>query len=167
MNIPLTYRKASIKDFVGLKELGIASYLQFSQVLTEENWEKLYNGLSNDESLWELINKSTVFICETGEKITGVAYFVPSGNPSEIFQAEWCYLRRVGVDPQYRGFGIARNLTLLCIEHARETKEKVLKLHTSEFMDAARHIYESLGFKKEKELNLIFGKRYWLYTLNI
>jgi uncharacterized protein (DUF1810 family) len=34
-------------------------------------------------------------------------------------------------------------------------------------MDAARHIYESLGFTILKEIPNRFGKRYWLYTLNI
>lgn len=167
MNTALTYRKGSINDFAPLKELGIVSYKEFSHVLTPENWGKLYNGLSNDESLRDLIHKSTVFVCRDEGKIVGVAYFVPSGNPSDIFQTEWCYLRRVGVDPQYRGYGIARKLTQLCIEHARITNEKVFALHTSEFMDAARHIYENLGFMKEREINPIFGKRYWLYLLNL
>jgi len=34
-------------------------------------------------------------------------------------------------------------------------------------MDAARHIYEKMGFKRIKELQPIFGKRYWLYHLNL
>lgn len=167
MKAALTYRKGSIRDFAPLKELGVTSYQEFSEILTPDNWEKLKKGLSNDELLEDLIIKSTVFICEDGEKIVGVAYFVPSNNANEIFQPEWCYLRRVGVDPQYRGLGIARKLTQLSIEHARETKEKLFALHTSEFMHAARHVYESLGFKREKELNPIFGKTYWLYILNL
>jgi len=63
--------------------------------------------------------------------------------------------------------GIAKTLTKMCMDHARQTKEKIIALHTSEFMDAARHIYENLGFKELKEIDPIYGKRYWIYILNL
>ncbi len=84
-----------------------------------------------------------------------------------MFKAEWSYIRLVGVDPDYRGKGIAKNLTEMCLEFAKKTKEKIIALHTSEFMDAARHIYESLGFKVLREIEPRLGKRYWLYTLEL
>lgn len=40
-------------------------------------------------------------------------------------------------------------------------------LHTSEMMGAARHIYESLGFKKLREIEPRYGKKYWLYKLEL
>ena len=73
----------------------------------------------------------------------------------------------VGVHPTYTGRGIARKLTGMCIDKARELNENVITLHTSEFMDAARHIYESLGFTVLKELAPRLGKKYWLYTLDL
>jgi len=48
-----------------------------------------------------------------------------------------------------------------------ELKEKTIALHTSEFMDAARHIYEGLGFIMVKEIPPRYGKRYWLYRLDL
>ncbi|MDX2173612.1 MAG: hypothetical protein SFY56_10845 [Bacteroidota bacterium] len=36
----------------------------------------------------------------------------------------------------------------MCIAHAKQNNEKTIALHTSEFMDAARHIYEGLGFNR-------------------
>jgi ribosomal protein S18 acetylase RimI-like enzyme len=71
------------------------------------------------------------------------------------------------VHPQFRGRGIAKELTAFCIKYAKETNEKTIALHTSEFMHAARHTYESLGFAKLKEIDPIFGKRYWLYTMQL
>ncbi len=53
------------------------------------------------------------------------------------------------------------------IDFAKATNEKTIALHTSEFMGTAIHIYESLGFKIEKELESLFGKRYWIYKLDI
>jgi ribosomal protein S18 acetylase RimI-like enzyme len=97
----------------------------------------------------------------------GVAFFVPHGNPAGFFSAEWCYIRRVGVRPEYQGKGIAQQLTQLCIEHARNTGEKTIALHTSEFMDAARHIYERTGFRRQEEVKTLFGKKYWVYLLEL
>jgi len=71
------------------------------------------------------------------------------------------------VHPDFEGNGIGKKLTQLCIDHAKEMNEKVIALHTSAFQHAARHIYESLGFVKIKDLDLMFGKQYYLYTLQI
>jgi ribosomal protein S18 acetylase RimI-like enzyme len=73
----------------------------------------------------------------------------------------------VGVNPSYAGRGIARQLTETCIKKAKELGEKTVALHTSEFMDAARHLYESIGFRVLKEIPERLGKKYWLYTLDI
>ena len=96
-----------------------------------------------------------------------MAYVIPKGNPTDIFQEDWSYIRMVGVNPNYNGNGIGKRLTQLCIDHAKETGENVVALHTSEFMDAARHIYESMGFKQIRELEPRLGKRYWLYQLEL
>ncbi|GAC1444158.1 MAG: hypothetical protein NVSMB63_13390 [Sediminibacterium sp.] len=96
-----------------------------------------------------------------------MAYLVPGGNPTPIYQADWCNIRMVGVHPLYSGQGIAKKLIQLCIQHARQSNEKIITLHTSEIMDAARHIYESLGFTKLREIDPIYGMRYWLYKLEL
>jgi ribosomal protein S18 acetylase RimI-like enzyme len=73
----------------------------------------------------------------------------------------------VGVDPTYGGKGIAQTLTEMCVDHAKTLNEKTIALHTSEFMDAARHIYEKNGFKRTQEIEPRYGKRYWLYRLEL
>lgn len=73
----------------------------------------------------------------------------------------------MGVDPAHRGLGIGRQLTQLCIDEARNRGETTLALHTSEFMDQARKMYERLGFQKVRELAPMYNKRYWLYKLSI
>ena len=161
------YRIGAVSDLEQLQRLGIGAYSEFKHVLAPESWNQLHAGLQNTALLKKIVENSTAFVCETAGEIAGVAYLVPSGNPEGVFQHDWSYIRRVGVDPRYRGKGIARKLTGLCISHARETNEKIIALHTSEFMDAARHVYESLGFVRLKEIDRIFGKRYWLYTMQL
>lgn len=162
-----TYRTASLNDKEQLKQLGLLSYGQYAPVLTTENLEKLKAGIGNDERWIELLTKSKSFVCEHENKIIGMAFIVPNGNPWDIFKVEWSYIRMVGVDPEYSGKGIAKALTKLCINHAKATNEKTIALHTSEFMNAALHIYEDLGFKILQEIDPRFGKKYWLYTLDL
>ena len=161
------YRIGTIEDKEKLQKLGLTSYGQFKEVLTEENWNKLNAFLTAENSYLDLLLKSKCFICETNSEIIGMAFLVPKGNPTDIFHRDWCYIRMVGVNPEYGGKGIGKKLTQICIDSAKETKEKIIALHTSEFMDVARHIYESIGFKQTKELEPLYGKKYWLYKLEI
>lgn len=163
----LTYRQGSIKDIEQLQELAIRSYREFSKVLTSDNWNLFNGNLKNRQKFIEILKIAKCFVCLDNNKIIGVAYIIPSGNPTDLFKAEWSYIRMVGVDPAYRGKGIAKALTNLCIDCARENDESVIALHTSEFMDAARHIYESMGFKILTEIPPLFGKKYWLYALEL
>ena len=161
------YRIGTLEDKEKLQKLGLSSYLPFKNVLTEENWNKLNSFLSSADSYSDLLSKSKCFVCETNDEIIGMAYLVPKGNPTDIFQADWSYIRMVGVNKEYEGKGIGKKLIQMCVDFAKETNERKIALHTSEFMDAARHIYEKLGFKQIKELAPRFGKKYWLYILEL
>lgn len=166
-NLNLSFRDASLLDLHSLKQLGLDAYKEYASVLTNEHWQVFTGFLEDELRLAELIGKSKVFVCLNNNTIIGMAYFVPSGNPWDVFQADWAYLRLVGVHPNYKGLGLGRTLTMKCIDYAKQTNEKIIALHTSEFMDAARHIYESLGFVKKEEIEPRFGKRYWLYIFKV
>ncbi|HEY5391325.1 MAG TPA: GNAT family N-acetyltransferase, partial [Hanamia sp.] len=157
-----------INDLSQIKNLAIKSWNQFESELTTENWQRLKTNLSNDKTFLELLERSYCLVCENENKeIIGMSFLVPHGNPTEIYDEKWCYIRFVSVDPECRGKGIGRQLTKKCIQFAIDNKEQTIALHTSEMMNNARHIYESLGFKIVKELDQRLGKRYWLYTLDI
>jgi ribosomal protein S18 acetylase RimI-like enzyme len=162
-----TYRTGTIKDQRELQELAIAAYSPFATLMTAEHANKLTAGLKDEEKMASLVNNSKCFVCIDQGKIIGMAFIIPHGNPWEVFEADWSYIRMVGVHPDYRGKGIAKQLTHMCITFAKDTHEKTIALHTSEFMDDARHIYESLGFRKVKEIEPRFGKKYWLYLLDL
>lgn len=157
----MTYRQANTTDINALKGLAIRSWSQFQPSMTPENWQRLSANLSAEKTYTELLDTSYSVVClNKNEAIVGMSFLVPSGNPTEVFDASWSYLRFVTVDPTHRGLGIGKQLTERCIEHARNNGERTLALHTSEMMDAARHIYEGLGFKVLRELPLRLGKKY-------
>lgn len=161
------YRAGLPTEKEHLQQLGILSYNQFSKILLPADWQTMDMFLHNDKMWTQLVNNSAIFVCEEEGRIIGMAYLVPSGNPTHIYPADWSYVRMVGVHPEYKGKGIARRLTQMCVDHARQTNEKIVGLHTSEKMDDARHIYESIGFKIDKELDPIYGMKYWLYKLEL
>jgi ribosomal protein S18 acetylase RimI-like enzyme len=163
----LHYRKGSPSDLEQLKQLGIASYGRFKPELSPLNWEKMQAALSDDATYRYLLQTAAPFICTSAAKAVGMAFLMCSGNPTDIYAADCCYIRFVGVDPAFEGRGIAKTLTRSCIDYAKSSGEKIIMLHTSEMMDAARHIYESFGFIRQREIEPRYGKRYWLYKLEL
>ncbi|HEX6426290.1 MAG TPA: GNAT family N-acetyltransferase [Niastella sp.] len=164
----LNYRAGKIDDLKNIKQLALKSWEQFQPVLTDENWETLSTILTNDNTYINLLNNSQSIICTTEkDTIIGMAFLVSSGNPTDLYDKDWSYIRFVTVDPDFGGQGIGKQLTKKCIDLAKNNGETTIALHTSEIMNTARHIYEALGFTILKEIDQRFGIRYWLYTLDI
>lgn len=161
------YRIGTKEDMKQLIHVGYQSYGCFKDQLEKKHWQKLKSNLTNPQNYMDLLEISQCFVCEKEGKIVGMAFLVSNGNPTDIFPSHCCYLRMVGVLPNESGKGIGRKLTQRCLNYAKETEEKVVALHTSEIMDAARHIYESMGFAKVRELPKNLGVRYWLYEKEV
>lgn len=167
-NSNMIYRQGNLDDLEQLRLLAVKAWGQFKDELTTDNWQKLSGNLSSKDTYIELLNNSYCLVCETtGKEIIGMAFLVPNGHPTEIYDEKWSYIRFVSVDPNFGGQGIGRQLTVKCIEIAKSNNEQTIALHTSEMMNTARHIYESLGFKVLKEIEPRLGKKYWIYTLDI
>ena len=163
----MQYRAANENDLLALEELSLASYGQLKKHLSAANWEKMKGVLTSEDNFPPMLKKSFGFVCEEGGRLLGMAFLVPSGNPTKIYTDDTSYIRMVGVHPDAVGKGIAQSLTRLCIEKAKETGEKKISLHSAEVMFAARHIYEKLGFRKLRILDAHYGLQYWLYTYDI
>jgi ribosomal protein S18 acetylase RimI-like enzyme len=167
MDKDISIRQATIADLIPLRAIAMNAYKEFSSVLPPEHWERMRTGLENEETVLQLLKTGTALICEHLGELAGIAYLIPSGNPTQYFQADWAYIRLLGVLPEFRGLGLGRMLTCECIQLAKRLGERTLALHTSEFHNAARHIYEQLGFQKQREIGPLYGKRYWIYTLSL
>ncbi len=81
------YRLATIADKNDLKELAWLSYSKYSKYMTVENAQKLKANMYSD-TIWDSIfSVSKGFICEYQDKIIGMAFLIPSGNPWDIFKS--------------------------------------------------------------------------------
>src|ERR1700760_2979502 len=112
----MNYRTAEEKDIPTLKELGLASYGRLKKHMTPENWAKMETLLTSDQTFPLLVRDCHSFVCEENGRLLGMAYLVPSGNPTKVYTADTSYIRMVGVHPDAGGKGIAQSLTKLCIE---------------------------------------------------
>lgn len=161
----IQYRKANVGDIVGIQSVTINAYWSYQDVISKENLTLWQENLMNEQTYRELFNIATCFVAIYSGKIVGSAFVFPRGNPNQWFSAEWSYMRLLAVIPEFWGNGIGRKLTEFCVIHAKQSGEKVIALHTSEFQQSARHIYESMGFKKQSQFEL-FKKKYWVYTMS-
>jgi ribosomal protein S18 acetylase RimI-like enzyme len=84
-----------------------------------------------------------------GELLGGVTYVRGPDDPySENLAEGQAGMRMLAVDPGSQSRGVGRALTLACLERARLDGRRGFALHTGDWMPAAKHLYESLGFKR-------------------
>ena len=60
---------------------------------------------------------------------------------------EYGFIHDLWVEEQYRNEGIARQMTMLAVEHFREMGVKQIRLDTAAINEAARALFASCGFR--------------------
>lgn len=99
----LTFRDGSLNDINQIKELTLLAYMQFRDILTEENVRQWEHYLGNEKTYSELFKTAFCFVCEDNNKIIGSAFIIPQGNPYKWFDAYCSYIRLVAVYPAFEG----------------------------------------------------------------
>ena len=148
---PLSIRPALPHDRDAIADLTRAAYAEYASVMAPEAWSALEQAieasLANDDGVTRLV-------AELDEVIVGsAALYAPDtaayGNLASA--ASWPEVRLVAVDPSARGRGVARALVDECARRARAAGARVLGLHTSRSMRAAKTLYEQMGFVRDPE----------------
>ena len=93
---------------------------------------------------------SDVLVAELEGRIVGCVTFVDGLKAlSEVEDPDAATIRMLGVSPEARGRGVGETLTQACIDRARETGCRRVRLDTRTSMKSAQRVYERLGFVRD------------------
>lgn len=92
---------------------------------------------------------------------------IPGGHPRPPLQPDQAHVRMLGVHPELQGHGIGRRLMEAAAEEARRAGKRRITLETTESMQAAQRLYESMGYRRHDNLEYDDGFRLRTYELKL
>lgn len=121
------------------------------------------------ENVWVAENETVmagILIAYHGERASQLdepikAWLRTQGQPDTLdveTSGDVLYIDSVAVDSSFGGRGIGTKLIQQAIDHARETGIPQVTLNVVQTNPAARRLYERLGFKKVKEIDISGGR---------
>lgn len=151
MNEDLVIREANPLELDEVEALVKKAYREFKALLPAQAWRAWM------DNIWETVHSGVgvVLVAESQGKIRGVVKFYPDARQSGLgnWPPKAASMRILAVDPASRGQGYGTLLVQECIKRARTLGISAIYLSTGTFMAAARHIYESLGFRRAPEFD--------------
>jgi ribosomal protein S18 acetylase RimI-like enzyme len=155
------------EEYAPLGELTVAAY---HSLPTEMPQQQVYDERLRDVADRARTSNVLAAVTPAGELLGGATYVAGPDDPysEELAEGE-AGMRMLAVDPTRHGRGVGRALTQACIERARSDGRRRLVLHTSDWMPAAKHLYESLGFQRNPALDFspVPGVELIGYSLNL
>lgn len=141
-----------------------SSYAEFEAKWGVEPWT---TAMTNLARVIATARPDELIVAEAQDGLIGtVTYYSPGPKDYTRVPQEWAVVRALGVEPAWRGRGVARMLTDECLRRARADRAPAVGLHTADGMDHARKMYEDLGFVRQDEFPHL-GMRFWIYALHL
>ena len=119
---------------------------------------------------WELYRQNIVgtlariephnqLVAEREGRVVGAVLLYPAGTTltgprGDVITLALPEVRLLAVAPEGRGHGVGEALMRECLRRARESGAPGITLHTTDMMQAARRLYERMGFARVPELDL-------------
>lgn len=158
-----TIRTAKAEEFEQIGDLMVTVYSALDGFPTPQEQPQYYEKLRH---IGEFANKPKVdllvAVSDSGEIGGAVVYFEDmsqygSGGTAPL-EKQASGFRLLAVDPEARGQGIGKLLTLACIQKAKESPNKQLIIHSTKAMQIAWAMYEKMGFKRSEDLDFMQGE---------
>ena len=148
-------------------DIGWVTHRQGILYAQEYGWDGTFEALVAEIAAQFVKNFDPVnenaWIAECDGRVVGSVFLV------KISDTE-AKLRLLYVEPEMRGTGLGRRLTRECIAFAKDRGFHQLSLWTNDNLHAAKHIYQTAGFKLlSQEPHHSFGQdlvgQYWALDL--
>lgn len=151
--VPVVLRPSEPGEEEAVGGLILRAFDEFRPLVSAGFWERFAAGAleqARDPGRTELV------VAEQAGSLVGTVTFCPAGGTygGRSWPAAWSAIRLLAVDPDGRGLGVGRRLAAWCVTRARELGDEAIGLHTSPFMEAARGIYDRLGFVRFPALDV-------------
>lgn len=147
-------------EFDALGQLMVGVYSSLENFPTPAEQPRYYELLANVGRFTEKPDtRVLVAVSDDEELIGGVVYFGDmehygsGGIASTVRDASG--IRLLAVDPRFRKSGAGKALTNACIQLARERGHLQVILHTTQAMQVAWRMYETLGFRRSEDLDFV------------
>ncbi|NML32698.1 GNAT family N-acetyltransferase [Paraburkholderia antibiotica] len=158
MHSNLSIRDGNAAELAELGQLLVKVYAALPGFPKPDEQPAYYDVLANIGRFTEKPGvRVLVALAESNELVGGVVYFADmaqygsGGTATSVKNASG--IRLLGVDPECRGKGVGKALTLACIELARQSGHAEVILHTTKAMQSAWAMYERLGFVRSEDLD--------------
>jgi GNAT superfamily N-acetyltransferase len=131
--------------------LILEAYKQYESLMPPLVWDQYARDMNDVQSRLPV---SDLIVAEWEGRLAGAVTFFPeTSSGQEGWPPSWASVRLLAVAPNGRGLGIGRELMNECLRRCRESGVAVLGLHTIEFMEVARRLYETMGFVRATEFD--------------
>jgi predicted N-acetyltransferase YhbS len=139
-------RDARLDERAAIRELTLAAYREFADVMAASAWaalqEALLAGLAAEGAVERIVAE------QDGTLVGSVMLYSPAANAygDALASAGVPELRLLAVAPHARGYGVGTALVQECVRRARRSGARALGLHSSASLRAGIHLYERMGF---------------------
>jgi GNAT superfamily N-acetyltransferase len=155
---PLLIRGAESADYGAIRDVVIAAYAQYEDVLGPEMFSRYLADLLDLETH---ASYGRLLVAEAEEGIRGFAAFYPDASVQGFgLPSGWAGGRALAVHPAAREHGVARALLATTERLAREAGAPVFAFHTASFMTGAISLYGRLGYRRAPEYDFGMSARY-------
>ncbi|SDR92514.1 GNAT family N-acetyltransferase [Gramella sp. MAR_2010_147] len=169
----LKIRLAKPQEFEEIGKLMVKVYSQLDGFPSQTEQPEYYKMLLNIGDLTKKPHTDLIVaISEENEVMAAVVYFndmsVYGSGGTATKEKNSSGFRLLAVDPRFRGKGLGKKLSQVCIDKARKDGNEQVIIHSTKFMQVAWKIYKELGFKRSEDLDFwqgqlpVFGFRFKL-----
>lgn len=156
----INIRQAKSTEYYEIGKLLVKVYSKLEGFPSQKEQPEYYEMLLNIGEITKKPHTQLLVAISNDDKVLGaVVYFsdMSSYGSGGIATKEKnaSGFRLLAVDPKFRGLGVGKSIVKYCIEKTALDGNKELIIHSTEYMKVAWSMYESLGFKRSRDLDFM------------